>query len=91
MLDSFSAISTLQTLRLYIAFQGKYDDAESLCRSSLAMIEHAQDADHPVMAASLENAANVLQAQVMLKSYIAIYCFDAMSGWGRIYDQSSEG
>lgn len=45
-------------------FQGKYQEAESLNKRSLAMRQKALGPDHPAVAESLNNRAGLLQKQV---------------------------
>lgn len=68
MLYSFMIIATFSTLGLYIAFQGKNDEAGPLFGRSLAIMEPTQDSDQSKVAASLEYEAKILRAQVIINT-----------------------
>ena len=50
---------------LFLANQGKYEDAEPLYERSLAILEETLGPRHPHVASSLNNLAGLLKSQVM--------------------------
>lgn len=49
--------------------QGKKDEAEPFSRRSLEMVEKTHGSDHPSVAVSMKNLADLLEAQVRSKKY----------------------
>ena len=50
---------------VFLANQGKYDDAEPLCKRALTIREETLGPRHPDVASSLNNLAGLLKSQVM--------------------------
>ena len=50
---------------VFLANQGKYDDAEPLYKRALTIREEVLGPDHPKVASSLNNLATLLASQVM--------------------------
>ena len=50
---------------VFLANQGKYDDAEPLYKRALTIREEVLGPDHPEVASSLNNLATLLASQVM--------------------------
>ena len=68
------ATSTLS--KCSVTFQGRLDEADPLFERSLAIWEKVLGPDHPNVAASLNNRAELLQAQVSG----VMYCEDMSCG-----------
>ena len=51
---------------VFLANQGKYDDAEPLYKRTLTILEETLGPRHPYVAQTLNNIATLLDAQVML-------------------------
>ena len=64
-LTAWSARIVIFTVTLFLANQGKYDDAEPLYKRALAIGEETLGPRHPYVASSLNNLATLLDSQVM--------------------------
>ena len=53
------------SITVFLANQGKYDDAEPLYKRALAIVEETSGRRHPHVASSLNNLADLLASQVM--------------------------
>lgn len=59
----------LKMRRVANVLQGKKDEAEPFSRRSLKMREEARGSEHPSVAVSMKNLADILEAQVRSKTY----------------------
>ena len=60
----------------FCTFQGKLDDAKPLYKRALAIREQKLDPDHPEVATSLNNLADLLMLQVThRRGSFLLYCF----------------
>ena len=64
-----------------MAFQGKREEAEQLCKRSLAIRQNILCADHPVVVELLDSWAETLHLQVT-----AVFGFGFPGGFDRLVD-----
>ena len=66
---------SLTCLCVSTAAQGKYDEAEPLCKRALAIDEKALGAEHPRVAARLNNLGSLLQGRVWVQQRAVLLRF----------------